>query len=222
MPNVPPPTVDPCIHWAVNLSAICSGGTRSWPFSLSFHPTKSSSNAHHAALVQWGLCANVKVHSKFPPSLVILWIELGGKPKWLPLNFGYHGVMRTGPNTLCYSVIAQQMWDRSSPIRGHLKSSHIADKRKNFHMALYPLPPSSNESVIDNGRNVWQMAMHIILVLPNNCSNNVVCLTQGRFPGSSASIAKWTRRLFWSWTVEEKYDFYFSFFFCTLKSGWPV
>ena len=53
-------------------------------------------------------------------------------------------------------------------IRGHLKSSHIADKRKNFHMALYPLPPSSNESVIDNGRNVWQMATHIILVLPNN------------------------------------------------------
>ena len=26
-------------------------------------------------------------------------------------------------------------------LRGHLKSSHIADKRKNFHMALYPLPP---------------------------------------------------------------------------------
>ena len=78
-------------------------------------------------------------------------------------------------------------------IRGHLKSSHIADKRKNFHMALYPLPPSSNESVIDNGRSVWQMAMHIILVLPHNCSNNVVCLTQGRFPGCSASIAKWTK-----------------------------
>ena len=53
-------------------------------------------------------------------------------------------------------------------LRGHLKSSHIADKRKNFHMALYPLPPSSNESVIDNGSIVWQMAMHIILVLPNN------------------------------------------------------
>ena len=41
-------------------------------------------------------------------------------------------------------------------LRGHLKSSHIADKRKNFHMALYiyPLPPSSNESVTDNGRNI--------------------------------------------------------------------
>ena len=47
-------------------------------------------------------------------------------------------------------------------VRGHLKSSHIADKRKNFHLALYPLPPSSNESVIDNESNVWQMAMHII------------------------------------------------------------
>ena len=53
-------------------------------------------------------------------------------------------------------------------VRGHLKSSHIADKRKNFHMALYPLPPSSNESVIDNGRSVWQMALHIILVLPHS------------------------------------------------------
>ena len=53
-------------------------------------------------------------------------------------------------------------------VRGYLKSSHIADKRKNFHMALYPLPPSSNESVIDNGRSVWQMAMHIILVLPHS------------------------------------------------------
>ena len=64
--------------------------------------------------------------------------------------------------------------ERIVPLRGHLESSHIADKRKNFHMALYPLPPSSNESVIDNGRNVWQLAMHIILVLPHNLPNNVV------------------------------------------------
>ena len=26
---------------------------------------------------------------------IILCIELGGKPKWLPLNFGYHDVMHT-------------------------------------------------------------------------------------------------------------------------------
>ena len=32
-------------------------------------------------------------------------------------------------------------------------------------MPLYSLPPSLNQSVIDNGRNVWQMAMLIILVL---------------------------------------------------------
>ena len=39
---------------------------------------------------------HVIVHTNLPPSPVILWIELGGKPKWLPLNFGYHDVMRTG------------------------------------------------------------------------------------------------------------------------------
>ena len=30
-------------------------------------------------------------------SPVILWISLGGKPKWLPLKFGYHDVMHTSP-----------------------------------------------------------------------------------------------------------------------------
>ena len=40
--------------------------------------------------LQWGSC-DYKARLKLPaPSLVILWIELGGKPKWLPLNFGYH------------------------------------------------------------------------------------------------------------------------------------
>ena len=42
------------------------------------------------------------------------------------------------------------------------------------------------------------------------CPINVVCLMQGRFPGGSASIAKWTRRQ--SQTVEERYDFYFFLF----------
>ena len=28
--------------------------------------------------------------NKLPPSPVILWIKLGGRPKWLPLNFGYN------------------------------------------------------------------------------------------------------------------------------------
>ena len=46
---------------------------------------------------QWGLCDYVTVHTILPPSAVILWMELGGKPKWLPLKFGYHDVMRTSP-----------------------------------------------------------------------------------------------------------------------------
>ena len=44
---------------------------------------------------EWGLCEYVIVHTIVPPRPVILWIELGGKPKWLPLNSGYHDVMRT-------------------------------------------------------------------------------------------------------------------------------
>ena len=46
---------------------------------------------------QWGLCEYVIVHTVLGGSPVILWISLGGKPKWLPLKFGYHDVMRTSP-----------------------------------------------------------------------------------------------------------------------------
>ena len=34
---------------------------------------------------------------EFATQPVILWILLGGKPKWLPLNFGFNDVMRTAP-----------------------------------------------------------------------------------------------------------------------------
>ena len=38
------------------------------------------------------------IHSyHFATQPVILWIELGAKPKWLPLNFRNHDVMRTAP-----------------------------------------------------------------------------------------------------------------------------
>ena len=37
-------------------------------------------------VMQWGLCEDVIVHTILGGSLVILWISLGGKPKWLPLN----------------------------------------------------------------------------------------------------------------------------------------
>ena len=46
---------------------------------------------------KWGLCEYVMVHTIWGGSPVILWISLGGKPKWLPLKFGYHDVMRTSP-----------------------------------------------------------------------------------------------------------------------------
>ena len=48
----------------------------------------------HRNTDQWGLCIYVIVHTIWPPSPVILWIELGGKTKWLPLKCGYHDVKR--------------------------------------------------------------------------------------------------------------------------------
>ena len=47
--------------------------------------------------LEWGLRDYVIVYTIFPPSPVILWISLGGKPKWLPLEFGYYDIMRTSP-----------------------------------------------------------------------------------------------------------------------------
>ena len=58
---------------------------------------------------EWGLCEYVIVHTILGGSPVILWISLGGKPKWLPLKFGYHDVMRTSPidRTLRFSDQAE-------------------------------------------------------------------------------------------------------------------
>ena len=46
---------------------------------------------------QWGLCAYIIFHTKWPPSPVILWVKLGGKPRWLPLNFLYNDVIYPPP-----------------------------------------------------------------------------------------------------------------------------
>ena len=59
-------------------------------------------NTHSTVLLfcqkeEWGLCEYVIVHTIWGGKPVILWISLGGKPKWLPLKFGYHDVMHTSP-----------------------------------------------------------------------------------------------------------------------------
>ena len=53
------------------------------------------------------MCAHIIVHTILPPSQVILWMETCGKPKWLPLDFGYHDVMRTdhtGFSARCFAT----------------------------------------------------------------------------------------------------------------------
>ena len=89
-------------------------------------------------VMEWRLCEYVIVHTILPPSLVTLWISLGGKPKWLPLNFGYH-VMRTGPirqwqiwavfvlfyRTLVFSVL---IYRGRHHYNGNFRRSHLQDR----------------------------------------------------------------------------------------------
>ena len=63
----------------------------------------------YSLLPMWYLCEYIIVHTKWPPSPVILWIGLGGKPKWLPLNFGYNVTIHTGPIELCLTNICSDI-----------------------------------------------------------------------------------------------------------------
>ena len=56
---------------------------------------------------KWGQCEHVMVHTIFggSPVMIILWISLGGKPKWNPLKFGYHDVMRNSPVEFPYTTL---------------------------------------------------------------------------------------------------------------------
>ena len=47
-----------------------------------------------------------KIHTSLPPSPVIPWIELGGKPKWLPINSGYGDVMHMAH----YVIVTRIYW----------------------------------------------------------------------------------------------------------------
>ena len=51
---------------------------------------------------------------EFATQPVILWILLGGKPKWFPLNFGFNDVMRTAPIGLASDDVTKlsNAWQR--------------------------------------------------------------------------------------------------------------
>ena len=84
-----------------------------------FHHPPPPSLAHNTSF-KWGLCEYVIVHTILGGSAVILWISLGGKPKWLPLKLGYHDVMRTNPIST---------WDESHP--------HVEHKSRQVRVYIY-------------------------------------------------------------------------------------
>ena len=67
--------------------------------------------------------------SKLPPTPVILWMELGGKPKWLPLNFGYHDVRHTAPVTFYVRVWAGESCGEGLSGQFSLLSEEIDQER---------------------------------------------------------------------------------------------
>ena len=59
------------------------------------------------------------VHTKLPPSPVILWRELGGTPKWLPLHNEYHDVMHTAPcsKTVAFGMTELTIYELYEPMK---------------------------------------------------------------------------------------------------------
>ena len=48
---------------------------------------------------------------------VILWIPLAGKPKWLPLNFGFNDVMCTAPINVTCSLEKHRIRNEGQPLK---------------------------------------------------------------------------------------------------------
>ena len=82
--------------------------------------------------VKWGLYVYVIVHTIFPPSPVILWIELGGKPKWLPLKCGYHDVMHAAPISIMHSLRERQVGGVFRDVE-HVRDSTKLHRSLNAH-----------------------------------------------------------------------------------------
>ena len=86
--------------WAIRSTALYRSTAKSTHLSSSTHQDRSTRKTMKIRKsdsgLGWGLCEYM-VHTILAGSAVILWISPGGKPKWLPLKFGYHDVMRTSP-----------------------------------------------------------------------------------------------------------------------------
>ena len=72
-----------------------------------------------------GLIRTHQSSHEFVTQPVILRIQLGGKPKWLPLKFGYHDVMHTGPITdnpapFSTGIVARSDWLHHSTVHAQL------------------------------------------------------------------------------------------------------
>ena len=102
---------------------------------------------------QWGLCEYIIAHTILGGCPVILLISLGGKPKWLPLKFGYHGVMRTSPIVRVGFCRCEQPLYCFVPAQG---------KPQNRPTTSCRVPPCSNHPVQMLHSLIWQLEFRIL------------------------------------------------------------
>ena len=102
-------------HVLISYSAECSGPKfhkrlmflgQAGTF-LSFQARRSSAKRSSTS----DLTVRHHVNTTLPPSPVILWIALGDKPKWLPLNFGYHDLAYASETSQSFLPI--KLWEYS-------------------------------------------------------------------------------------------------------------
>ena len=90
-----------------------------------------ASPSYNNILPKWSLCEYVIFHTIVRHGQNILWVDLGGKPKWLPLNSGYHDRMST--SSIIASLNQSKAFQTASGSLSSNRLTHTKHKQK-FHV----------------------------------------------------------------------------------------
>ena len=124
--------------------------------------------------------ANVIVHTKLPPSLAILWTEpVASKPKWLPLNFGCHDIMRMGGGGgIFYLLKNRKGWGRILMLNNWVSARHpfeLVNVLEKWHIAAtISLSFLCILHIASRARTTW-ISTNPLRRLPRKCKHIPTC-----------------------------------------------